>query len=272
MSVVDQRKLDEVAFHDQLRSVYERDTDRYAYYTSNKKYYSVVRTSLAYVESLLARECAGKRVLDFGCGDGRFSIQLARHAASVIGVDISPESVRICREEAIRAGVADKVSFEVGDCESLPFSDASFDAVLDMGVLHHMDVAKAFSEMSRVLEANGTVICGEALVHNPFIQLYRRRTPHLRTEWEMNHILGAREIALAKRHFRRIDYRFFHLAVLAAVPFRNTGLFEPLLTLLEWVDRAALRVPGLRWWAWQVVFQLREPIRSAAITGTSRGS
>jgi len=261
MSEIEQRKLEEMAFHDQLRAVHLQDTERYAYYTSNKKFYSVVRQSVAHVESLLQRECRGKRILDFGCGDGRYSLELARDAASVTGVDISPESIRICREAAEKAGVADKVTFEVSDCEALPVPDESFDVVLDMGVLHHMDVSRAFAEMSRVLKAGGVAICAEALAHNPFIQMYRRRTPHLRTHWEMHHILGARQIESARRYFGQIDYTFFHLAVLAAVPFQNTLLFKPLLTVLEHVDAVILRTPGLKWWAWQVVFELRKPLR-----------
>jgi hypothetical protein len=52
---------------------------------------------------------------------------------------------------------------------------------------------------------------------------------------------------------------FFHLATLAAVPFRNTRLFEPLRNGLEAVDSLLLRVPGLKWQAWMVVFVLSEP-------------
>jgi hypothetical protein len=46
---------------------------------------------------------------------------------------------------------------------------------------------------------------------------------------------------------------------LAAVPFRNTRLFEPLRKGLEAVDSLLLRVPGLKWQAWMVVFVLSEP-------------
>jgi hypothetical protein len=49
-----------------------------------------------------------------------------------------------------------------------------------------------------------------------------------------------------RKYFRKVEVRPFHLAVLAAVPLRNTPLFKPVWTVLEGFDRLALRAPGLR--------------------------
>jgi hypothetical protein len=62
------------------------------------------------------------------------------------------------------------------------------------------------------------------------------------------------------RYFRRIEPRFFHLATLAAVPFRKSAIFRPLLGLLEAADAVLLRTPGLKWHAWITVFALSEPV------------
>ncbi len=259
MEPLERRKQEEMEFHDKLRAIYEQDVDRYEHYTSNRRFYSVARQSVAYVDTWFRQHCAGKRVLDFGCGDGRYSLLTGQWAREVVGIDISPESVRICGERARERGLQDRVSFQVMDCETLEFPDSSFDVVFEMGVLHHLDVAKAYAEMARVLGPGGRALCTEAVGHNPLIQLYRRRTPHLRTQWEAEHILRARDIERAREHFGQIDMRFFHLAALGAVPFRGTRLFEPLLGVLEGVDSALLRLPGLKWWAWQVVYVLSEP-------------
>ena len=53
--------------------------------------------------------------------------------------------------------------------------------------------------------------------------------------------------------------RFFHLATLGAVPFRNTLLFKPILKLAEVVDTVLLRIPLVQWLSWQIVFILSEP-------------
>jgi hypothetical protein len=56
----------------------------------------------------------------------------------------------------------------------------------------------------------------------------------------------------------RID-RFFYLTALAAVPFRNTRAFVPILSTLEKIDGLLLRMPLLRWLAWVGVFTLAGP-------------
>jgi hypothetical protein len=104
------------------------------------------------------------------------------------------------------------------------------------------------------------VIATEALRHNPIIHRYRRRTPHLRSAWETEHILGRPEIELARRHFGEVQVlRWFHLATIAAVPFRNRRFFPRLLSSLEAADRVLLSIPGIRWQAWMAVFELAAP-------------
>jgi hypothetical protein len=55
--------------------------------------------------------------------------------------------------------------------------------------------------------------------------------------------------------------RFFHLAVLVAVPFRNTTLFKPLVAVLDVVDQVALSIPGVRRAAWIACFTVANPRR-----------
>lgn len=64
---------------------------------------------------------------------------------------------------------------------------------------------------------------------------------------------------MAESYFGKVDTRFFHLATLAAVPFRKLAIFNPMLDLLEAIDSVLLKIPFLKWKAWQVVFVLSEP-------------
>jgi SAM-dependent methyltransferase len=146
------------------------------------------------------------------------------------------------------------------DAEAMTFPDATFDVIVVHGVLHHLDLDRAYAELARVLKPGGHVICTEALRHNPIIQRYRRRTPHLRTAWEVDHILGKPEIERARRYFDDVRVaRFFHLATIAAVPLRGTAVFPGVLRLLEAADAVLLRIPGLKWQAWMAVFVLSRP-------------
>jgi len=254
------RKLEEAEFHDKLRGLYETDPERYGYFTSNKKFYSVVQSSNDFYFKWLRENATGKKVLDFGCGSGFHTIKTAEFAGHVTGIDISPEAIRLAQEQAEAAGLAAKTTFTVMDAEALTFKPASFDVVSVSGVLHHMDLDAALGQIRRVLEPGGKAIFLEALANNPIIHAYRKRTPHLRTAWETEHILRFEDSKKMRKYFTQVEVRSFHLAVLAAVPLRKTPVFEPARKVLDAVDGAILRVPGLRGQGWMACFLLSDPV------------
>lgn len=253
------RKLEEAEFHDKLRGLYETDPERYGYYTSNKKFYSVVKSSDDFYYDWLRRNATGKRILDFGCGSGFHATELARFAEHVTGIDISPEAIRLAQEHARSLGLEERTTFLVMDAENLTFEPASFDVVSVRGVLHHMDLESALTQIRKVIKPDGKAIFLEALANNPIIHAYRKRTPHLRTAWEADHILRFEDDARMRKYFNKVEVRSFHLGVLAAVPLRNTKLFKPVHAVLDGVDSVALRAPGLRKWGWMACFLLSEP-------------
>jgi SAM-dependent methyltransferase len=99
---------------------------------------------------MLIREAdlAGRRVIDIGCGTGRFLAQLAP-LAKAWGVDASPEMLDVARR---RAGVA---GLKLGTAEQLPFKDGWFERAAMWLVAHLVDRPAAFAEARRVLAADG---------------------------------------------------------------------------------------------------------------------
>ncbi|CDM64850.1 class I SAM-dependent methyltransferase [Pyrinomonas methylaliphatogenes] len=90
-------------------------------------------------------------ILDAGCGTGGNLQWLARYRSSVVGLDLSDDALRFCREsnrnDLIQASVAD-----------LPFADETFDLVTSFDVLVQLkedDAEKAVREMHRVLRGGG---------------------------------------------------------------------------------------------------------------------
>lgn len=79
----------------------------------------------------------GTKVLDVGCGIGRWSRLLARRGARVTGVDLSPTMVAEARRRAEREGVAERCRFEVADLASLELAER-FPLVLGVTVLQHI--------------------------------------------------------------------------------------------------------------------------------------
>lgn len=259
----DGRKRAEKLYHNLIRDHNLRlDMSRYVTFTSNEKYYSVDRKSRMEVEEWLKRKISGRKVLDYCCGNGDMAIWMAQHRASQVhAIDISNISIENGMKRAEMEGVS--VFFHVMDAEQLGFPDSSFDFVYESGVLHHLRLSGAYTEIARVLAPGGEAICIEALRHNPFIQYYRKRTPQLRTEWEAEHILGKKDILMAREYFNNIQILgFFHLATITAVPFRNSPAFNFVLGALELIDRLLLKLPVLKWHAWQVIFLLSEPKKS----------
>lgn len=254
------RKVEEAEFHDKLRGLYATDPAQYGYFTSNTKFYSVVESSDDFYYEWLRRNGSGKRILDIGCGNGIATVELARFAEHVVGIDISPETVKIAEQHSKRLGFESRTTFTVMDAENLTFAPGSFDIVSVRGVLHHLDLDAVLSQAARVLTPDGKAIFLEALANNPIIHAYRRRTPHLRTAWETEHILRFEDTAKMRRYFYKVEVRPFHLAVLAAVPFRKTPIFKPLLAVLEKADQAVLRLPGLRKQGWMGCFLVANPI------------
>lgn len=103
-----------------------------------------------------ARLRADMRVLDVACGTGVVALTAARLGATVSGLDLTPELLRVARENAAIAGV--EIDWHEGDAEALPFADGAFDAVVSQ--FGHMFAPRpdvAVAEMLRVLRPGGTV-------------------------------------------------------------------------------------------------------------------
>lgn len=237
-----------------------KDKEKFDYHFSNMKYYAVTVTSEAYKHKWLDQRCApGKKILDFACGNGENGVYAATAGADCTGIDISPEGVANSNKNAEKCGVTDHCRFVTMDGENMTFSDNTFDLGVEYGALHHVELDKALAELARVLKPGGEMICVEALRHNPLIHWYRRRTPHLRTEWEVDHILGVESLDIIRKYFGKVEVRFFHLTALALVPLRKTFLFRFLLPVFNLIDRVLLSTQFVGKYGWIMIVELGQP-------------
>ena len=137
---------------------------------------------------------AGKDVLDIASGEGYGSAILAEKARTVIGVDISEESVRHASTRYERANL----DFKVGGCDKIPLPDASIDLVVSFETIEHHDKhAEMMREIRRVLRPAGILIISspdkynysiEPGFHNEFHvrELYEREFKQLLSEYFSN--------------------------------------------------------------------------------------
>lgn len=141
----------------------------------------------------------GLRVLDAGCGGGRYARLLGRLGAKVMGVDLS---AAVEKAAALCAGFPN-VAIVQADLLDLPIAEESFDFAFSIGVLHHSpDPRRAFAEVAKRVKPGGRLA----------VWLYRRNTPP--QEW-LNSALRAATTRLPPRP---LEYAGVGLAVLGAVP------------------------------------------------------
>ena len=105
--------------------------------------------TMVYLSNLFARKSPKNAVvMDAGCGNGNYIIDENRDViAWAAGVDVSKDFTKnnICLDEIQEASL-----------ESLPFEDNSFDVVVSLWVLEHLEnPSKVFKEISRVLKPDG---------------------------------------------------------------------------------------------------------------------
>ncbi len=130
-------------------------------------------------------------VLDVGCGPGILSVRapaLVTPGGSVTGVDVAEGMLAVAREKAAEHGVADQVSFELGDMHALPFSDGQFDAVAcSFAMFFAQDVTAVGRELWRVLAPGGRLVVatiGEQFFE-PMWTEFRRETARHRPDLDI---------------------------------------------------------------------------------------
>lgn len=173
----------------QIRASFDRDS------TDEEHFPSTIDPRIYHVQLLLRffGDLNGKRVLDAGCGKGRFAKILKDHysGAEIWGLDISPEMLRY---------VPEGIETQQGLITDLPFPDAHFDAVYATESLEHaIEIEGAVAEMCRVTRLGGRLVIIDKNVE---------KTGHLPTPaWEK--WFGRREMErLLGRHCRQVSSEF----------------------------------------------------------------
>lgn len=115
-------------------------------------------------ETVAAKLGSGDRkLLDFGCGPGIYSLLFAKAGFHVSGFDISPNNIAIAEQLAAEYGLSKQAHFKIGAGERLEYDDNTFDVVIGIDILHHVDIEHSVSECLRVLKPGSCAIFKEPI-------------------------------------------------------------------------------------------------------------
>jgi ubiquinone/menaquinone biosynthesis C-methylase UbiE len=106
-------------------------------------------------------------VLEIGCGTGTFTAALEGRFRRLVAVDISVELLNVARERVPGA------TFAQMDAHDMSFRDSSFDSVVGVSILHHLDWALTLRNLRRLLRPGGRILFSEPNLANPQIFLQK---------------------------------------------------------------------------------------------------
>lgn len=136
-----------------------------------------------------------KRLLDAGCGTGRFTTVLEARAEWVVGLDLDAAMLRVCSERVSGPLLS-------ADVLRLPFSDGAFDLAVAVTLCEFAaEPALVVSELVRVTRPGGRVVIGALNPRSPWGLASRRR--FRRSPWRQARFLDRRQLlALGEAHGR----------------------------------------------------------------------
>lgn len=163
---------------------------------------------LLYEKTHLELITKNSNVLEIGSGIGLHTYSLLNCEAKVYALDISFNSLKYLKN---RYKCNNMLTTQVGDMESLPFKDESFDVVCSAGSLSYGDNNTVMEEIFRVLKKKGILIIVDSLNHNPIYKL-NRWVHYIRGERSLSTLQRMPTLSLIKAYgikFENIDVRYF---------------------------------------------------------------
>lgn len=164
----------------------------------------------------------GENLLDVGCGTGGVTIpakQKVGQHGKVMGIDPSPEMIKVARKKAEKAGL--DIDFRVGVIESLPYHDASFDVVTSSLMMHHLPPEvqkKGLAEIYRVLKPGGRLLIVDAMQPRAFLpkQLFAALAKRHGISFGIESLLGLiRSVGFSS--VQQLNARFLYIGFVRAV-------------------------------------------------------
>jgi ubiquinone/menaquinone biosynthesis C-methylase UbiE len=179
----------------------------------------------------------GKRVLEVGCGMGFYTEIFAGSGAQIHGIDLSPGFIK----KAVQR-LGNSADLKSCDIEDLPYPDNYFDAIAGIRVLHHLDMERAFKEISRTLKPGGIIAFCEPNMLNPQLMI-QKNIPWIKK------LMGDTpdETAFFKQHLKRfLQHQGFQDISIEPFDFLHPWVPAPLTDAVDKLGRRLEQTPIIR--------------------------
>jgi SAM-dependent methyltransferase len=217
--------------------VFDRDAAAGGYlYTRGDRLSAVLANERQTQGILQAADFKGRRVIDLGCGDGTYTLELARRSGAAFVLGIDPAAAAIERATRSAKAACVECRFDVGSIYDLAVPQR-FDVAVVRGVLHHL--AEPAAAVANAFRLADTVVILEPNGINPVLKLIERVSAYHR-EHEERSFLPTRIDAWIDAGGGRVTRRAF----ITFVPF-----FCPaaLARVLKFCEPGVEALPVVRW-------------------------
>ena len=201
------------------------------------------KRELELIEQVLKTE-EPKLLLDYGCGGGWLSILLQKWEFNSIGVDVSKSMVKNAKIACPNS------DFIICDAMRLPFKDGTFDFVVGISILHHLDINQATAELKRISLIKSTFMFMEPSLLNPLSAFGRKLFPmESHTQGEKPYTPNYLKRALQLAGFKVVRcFSMFFFAFPAARVSKLVNLNPPylLVRLAYYLEGICEKTPGIK--------------------------
>ena len=236
--------LRERKFHNELHSSgKEREQNKFykALYNLNRDFLYLLKINTKSVN-----------VLDYGCGSGNFAEEVKTFdPKKITAIDISEEAIKKAKQK--QENNDEIINFKVDNCEKLDLESNTFDVAYGSGILHHLSLDKSLNELNRVLKKNGVIIFAEPLATNPIINIYRKFTPHARSEDE--HPFKLNDIKLIESMFKNVEIKYYGFFTLVFLPFYKSPQNSKFFKILSFLDEMTFKIKYFKFLAWSILIK-----------------
>lgn len=202
----------------------------------------------------------GKKILDYGCGDGWNSICFAKAGASVWAIDVSEVGIELTKVKAKANGVDQLIIAEVRNCYATGYPKNMFDVIYGGGILHHLNIEAAGQELSRILKPDGVAVFSEPFRDAELMYIIKKvilqmagskvqRTTNQETPVTRNRLQALRP------YFGEINCCQFNIISPAGELFNSKFL----KSIFLWADYFIKFIPGFERLGMAAVIELRSP-------------